>query len=397
MQGGKNMLSAKKILYLIILSLVIACAAMHIDYRAVTVNDVQEEVYIVSYKPSSGFYASGSNVSLSADITPDEGVSSMNGTSSQDITSTTTTEVSETDVSQTGEDTTATTPVDQPGGTTDTQQSQDITATTTTTTTTTRVTTTTTRRTTTTTRKPTTTTTFRPTTTTTKKPTTTTTEKVYYNTGKVKFSSSQVIMYEDNKTTLGVNFSSAIGAYQLTSVSSLNGAVASVRRVNGSTVEITGISVGVTWIQGIADNGDIFYCRVEITDFAGEVIRLTNEERAKYGLKPLVRGDSLVQTAADIRLSEIKKVFAHSRPNGREFATVANDIGLKYTHLGENLAMGQKTPKEVMNDWMNSTSHRNNILSRRSNGQSIPYEYIVVSYGYDSAGRMYWVQMFFTP
>jgi len=391
------MLSAKKILYLIILSLVISCAVMGVDYRAVTVEDVQEEVYIVSYKPSSGFYASGSNVSLSADITPDEGTSSIENTKPAGSETTTTTAVSETDV--TGDPTSTTDPaqgtdpvqpgVTEPGGTTATTTT---TVPTTTTTKRTTTTTTTTRR-----RTTTTTTTTRPTTTTTKKPTTTTTEKVYFNTGKVRFSSSQVIMYEDNKTTLGVNFSSAIGAYQITSVSSLNGAVASVRRVNGSTVEITGISVGVTWIQGIADNGDIFYCRVEITDFAGEVIRLTNEERAKYGLKPLIRGDSLLQTASDIRLGEIKKVFAHSRPNGREFSTVAGDIGLRYTHLGENLAMGQKTPQAVMTDWMNSTSHRNNILSRRSNGQSIPYEYIVVSYGYDSAGRMYWVQMFFTP
>lgn len=177
----------------------------------------------------------------------------------------------------------------------------------------------------------------------------------------------------------------------------MNSAVASARRVNASTVEVTGLSVGVSWIQGIADNGDIFYCRVEVTDFAGEVIRLTNEQRALYGLPALKQGDSLVQTASDIRLGEIKSVFAHSRPNGREFSTVAGEIGLRYTHIGENLAMGQKTPQAVVTAWMNSTSHRNNILSRNSRGQSIPYEYIVVSYGRDSKGVAYWVQMFYTP
>ncbi|MBP3414730.1 MAG: hypothetical protein J6L81_06015 [Clostridia bacterium] len=389
------MLSAKKILYLIMLSLIISCAAMGIDYRVVAVEENIEDVVIVSYKPSSGFYSSGTNTSLSADITPDEGTASNTSPSSDQTDPTETdpsmTDPSETDPSETDPTETGTTdnlitltPV---GPTTTTRRTETTTTTTRpTTTTTTRRTTTTTRRTTTTTR-----------TTTTRRPTTTTTEKTYKNTGKVKFSPSQVRIYSSNKTSLSVDFSSAIGAYQITAVSSMNSAVASARRVNASTVEVTGLSVGVSWIQGIADNGDIFYCRVEVTDFVGEVIRLTNEQRALYGLPALKRGDSLVQTASDIRLGEIKSVFAHSRPNGREFSTVAGEIGLRYTHIGENLAMGQKTPQAVVTAWMNSTSHRNNILSRNSRGQSIPYEYIVVSYGRDSKGVAYWVQMFYTP
>lgn len=389
------MLSAKKILYLIMLSLIISCAAMGIDYRVVAVEENIEDVVIVSYKPSSGFYSSGTNTSLSADITPDEGTAS-NTSPSSDQTDPTETDPSETDPSMTDPSETDPTETDTTdnlitltpiGPTTTTRRTE------TTTTTTRPTTTTTTRRTTTTTRK--TTTTTRPTTT--RRPTTTTTEKTYKNTGKVKFSPSQVRIYSSNKTSLSVDFSSAIGAYQITAVSSMNSAVASARRVNASTVEVTGLSVGVSWIQGIADNGDIFYCRVEVTDFAGEVIRLTNEQRALYGLPALKRGDSLVQTASDIRLGEIKSVFAHSRPNGREFSTVAGEIGLRYTHIGENLAMGQKTPQAVVTAWMNSTTHRNNILSRNSRGQSIPYEYIVVSYGTDSKGVTYWVQMFYTP
>jgi uncharacterized protein YkwD len=30
--------------------------------------------------------------------------------------------------------------------------------------------------------------------------------------------------------------------------------------------------------------------------------------------------------------------------------------------VGENIAVGQLTPKEVMKDWMNSPGHRKNIL-----------------------------------
>jgi uncharacterized protein YkwD len=38
-------------------------------------------------------------------------------------------------------------------------------------------------------------------------------------------------------------------------------------------------------------------------------------------------------------------------------------FGIRFTYAGENIAMGQRTPQEVMNAWMNSTGHRQNILS----------------------------------
>jgi hypothetical protein len=34
-----------------------------------------------------------------------------------------------------------------------------------------------------------------------------------------------------------------------------------------------------------------------------------------------------------------------------------------YCHAAENIAMGQGTPESVMNAWLNSQAHRDNILS----------------------------------
>ena len=49
--------------------------------------------------------------------------------------------------------------------------------------------------------------------------------------------------------------------------------------------------------------------------------------------------------------------------------------------------MGQRTPEEVMDGWMNSSGHRANIL----NGT---FPSIGVGYYVDGAGAAHWVQIF---
>ena len=62
-----------------------------------------------------------------------------------------------------------------------------------------------------------------------------------------------------------------------------------------------------------------------------------------------------------IRSKELVKLFSHTRPNGTSCFTVLE--GISYRCMGENIAAGQRTPKEVVTDWMNSPGHRANILS----------------------------------
>ncbi len=58
--------------------------------------------------------------------------------------------------------------------------------------------------------------------------------------------------------------------------------------------------------------------------------------------------------------------------------------GITYRYAGENIAMGQKTPEEVVNAWMNSEGHRANILNPNYN---------TIGVGYVSQGN-YWTQEF---
>lgn len=124
---------------------------------------------------------------------------------------------------------------------------------------------------------------------------------------------------------------------------------------------------------------------LDASGYEEEVLRLVNEERAKEGLDPL-KMDSGLLDAAHIRSKEIKQYFSHTRPDGTIcFTAIANSNA--YSPKGENIAMGQGSPKKVMESWMNSDGHRKNILTPE-------YNCIGVGCYKDSEGVLYWVQMF---
>lgn len=129
------------------------------------------------------------------------------------------------------------------------------------------------------------------------------------------------------------------------------------------------------------------------TGDAAEVLRLVNEERAKNGLNPLKAIVTLDQ-ACLARANEATRVFAHNRPDGSYFSTVFANYGLSFSTVGENLAAGQQTPKDVVDAWMNSPEHRKNILKAE-------YEYMGVARVYVENDPNncydYWAQLFFTP
>lgn len=120
--------------------------------------------------------------------------------------------------------------------------------------------------------------------------------------------------------------------------------------------------------------------------FLLQVISLVNAERAKEGLSPLSL-DTSMEAAAMVRAKEIQASFSHTRPNGSSFATALKEAGVSYRRAGENIAWGQKTPKEVVNAWMNSSGHRANIMNPQFNR-------IGVGYLTNASGTPYWVQLF---
>lgn len=94
-----------------------------------------------------------------------------------------------------------------------------------------------------------------------------------------------------------------------------------------------------------------------------EVLTLVNDERADVGCKPLKASKQLAELAGDFsRDMAIEGFFSHlgadgSSPWDRAEALGILDLG------GENIARGQDDPRTVVEDWMDSPSHRANILN----------------------------------
>ncbi len=126
---------------------------------------------------------------------------------------------------------------------------------------------------------------------------------------------------------------------------------------------------------------------------AAEVLRLVNIERSNHGLKPL-KAIYLLDQASLVRAKETTSLQAHQRPDGRSVSSVLSDYGLSFRYMGENLAFGSRTPQEAVKDWMNSVSHRENILNPNYEYMGLGHVYVSEdsNYYYD-----YWVQLFYTP
>ena len=116
--------------------------------------------------------------------------------------------------------------------------------------------------------------------------------------------------------------------------------------------------------------------------YAARVVELVNEERAKEGLSPL-RTDAKATQAAELRAAELPTLFSHTRPDGSSCFTALKDAGASYRAAGENIAMGQRSPEQVVDAWMHSEGHRANILSK---------QFTAIGVGYCEGN--YWTQLF---
>lgn len=127
-----------------------------------------------------------------------------------------------------------------------------------------------------------------------------------------------------------------------------------------------------------------------VKSIESQVIQLTNQERAKNGLKALTQDWELSRVAryksVDMR---DKNYFSHTSPTYGSPFTMMQNFGISYRAAAENIAAGQTTAQEVVQAWMNSPGHRANIL----NGN---YTYIGVGYAKGGTQRHYWTQMFIT-
>lgn len=114
-------------------------------------------------------------------------------------------------------------------------------------------------------------------------------------------------------------------------------------------------------------------------DYAFDVLERSNAARVKQGKSELSMDKDLID-AAMCRAAECAVIFDHTRPNGQ------NCFDMNPKIYAENLAEGQDSPQEVVDDWLASSGHRTNLL----NG-----EYKSIGIGcFQYNNRLYWVQLF---
>lgn len=103
----------------------------------------------------------------------------------------------------------------------------------------------------------------------------------------------------------------------------------------------------------------------EVTFSAEQIVALTNAKRSQNGLSELSSNPLLAQ-AAGAKASDMfaNDYWAHNSPGGKTPWSFINGAGYRYIYAGENLARDFSDPGAVVEAWMNSPTHRANLLDK---------------------------------
>jgi len=120
----------------------------------------------------------------------------------------------------------------------------------------------------------------------------------------------------------------------------------------------------------------------------------TNSARAEEGKSPLIRNSALDE-AARLKAEDMAEnsYFAHWSPTGVSPWHWFSEAGYSYVHAGENLAVHFTDSSTVVDAWLESPTHRENIMNAK---------YTEIGIGtakgrYEGYDTVFVVQMFATP
>lgn len=163
----------------------------------------------------------------------------------------------------------------------------------------------------------------------------------------------------------------------------------------GESLAALGIAVLVLQALYLGQTQIIF----KQTDFLaavlpGALVSLTNEDRLKNGVGELEEDEALSriaqQKAEDMAT---RGYFAHKTPEGHEPWWWLEQAGYRYKHAGENLAVNFSDSEEVEQAWMDSPTHRANIVKPVYTKIGIG----VARGEYEGEKAIFVVQLFATP
>jgi len=94
------------------------------------------------------------------------------------------------------------------------------------------------------------------------------------------------------------------------------------------------------------------------------IITYTNEERAKLNL-PILSENKQLDDAAELKLADMfaNNYWEHIAPSGVQAWDFIKQTDYSYRFAGENLAKGYHDSVSTVGAWMNSQTHKDNLLS----------------------------------
>lgn len=109
-----------------------------------------------------------------------------------------------------------------------------------------------------------------------------------------------------------------------------------------------------------------YYSNTLATVINAVLVDLVNADRSAQGLGTLTP-DPLLALAAQQKANDMaaKGYFAHTSPDGKEPWYWISQVGYQYETAGENLAVKFSDSQEVETAWMNSPTHRANLLNAK--------------------------------
>ncbi|KAJ8509438.1 hypothetical protein ON010_g18766 [Phytophthora cinnamomi] len=125
-------------------------------------------------------------------------------------------------------------------------------------------------------------------------------------------------------------------------------------------------------------------------DYFAAMLARVNKERAAHGISVLCTNKKL-QAAAQRHSNDMAKnnYMAHDGADGSTMSQRVTQAGYEWESVAENVAAGQEDVESVMDEWMQSEGHRENILCADYTMFGTAYAYNKdTTYGY------YWTQDF---
>lgn len=125
-----------------------------------------------------------------------------------------------------------------------------------------------------------------------------------------------------------------------------------------------------------------------------ELLERVNRNRRENRL-PRLGENSRLDRAAQAHADDMarRSYYGHASPEGRRVSDRVAAQGYSPSAAGENLASGQFSVEEVMDGWMKSPTHRENILQRLFTDAGFG-----VAFGeLDGVPTVFWVQVFGRP